>query len=57
MIGFIESLCSVEARVGACHYEPRTAIKMTRTAEKYDGGLFKLCVGVDSAFNRGYARP
>jgi hypothetical protein len=57
MTGFIESLCSVEARVGACHYEPRTAIKMTRTAEKYDGGLFKLCVGVDSAFNRGYARP
>ena len=30
---------------------------MTRAAEKYDRGLFKLCVGVDSAFTRGYARP
>jgi hypothetical protein len=30
---------------------------MTRTAEKYDRWLFKLCVGVDSAFIRGYARP
>jgi hypothetical protein len=30
---------------------------MTRAAEKYDRGLFELCVGVDSAFIRGYARP
>jgi hypothetical protein len=45
------------ARVGLCHDKPCTAIKMTRTAEKYDRGLFKLCVGVDSAFIRAYARP
>jgi hypothetical protein len=34
-----------------------TAIKMTRTAEKCDRGLFKLCAGVDSAFISSYARP
>jgi hypothetical protein len=56
MIGFIESLARFR-RVCPCHYEPCTAIKMTRAAEKYDRGPFKLCVGVDSAFFRGYARP
>ncbi len=56
MIGFIESLCSVQAHL-PLPLKPCTAIKMTLAAEKYDRGLFKLCVGVDSAFTRGYACP
>jgi hypothetical protein len=44
-------------RVCSCRCKPCTTVKMTRMVEKYDSGLFKLCVGVDSAFIRGYARP